>query len=364
MTKRLWMVSTTALLATLATAQWGTSTTVSAYGEGTWETGGRRYEVERMSVRFDGGSRLRITWDGDRSDAFNAEYISCGNNQYEIEVPTSPPLRGTLDLDSRGNLSRLDLRSSGNSRRQSLTFRAQRPINDGWGNNGGWGNDPWGNQNGWLQLNEQVRGRGTFTYNGRRNDLQDVRVTADRNGRITLAFQGGGYINLRGEYRERRGNSVSFELYEGLGRYDMSGRGTLEFENDQRTVRRISVSGTADRQQFRLDFSRGLGNIDETIYGRGEFILGRDDFPFSSARVVLSSNGRFSVRTEGRRYTEFTGTWREEGDQYALFVNSVSGRRLSSGRGWVQVDRYSGRVISINLTGVADEQRFEMNINW
>jgi hypothetical protein len=316
-------------------------------------------ESERGRVRLEG------TWDDDRDDRYRIALWPAGGRNIRME--------GTIDMDANGRIRQIYADAASNNERWMLNFRGNgNSQGGGWGGNtGGWGDDNWDNgdwgDNGWgnqmFDLRVAADGEGQFNFGREASRPDRVSVDFRRDGRVFVVFDGDRQYTLVGRYNTQ-GNTqnITFEVFDGLGRRNVNGRGTITLSPDRRQLQRVNASGTADGQRYSLSFSSGMGMRDEWVYGRGNYTIGRYRGEANTVRVMLNQNGRFTIRLDGDRSYEWNGDWRSAGNTIQLTVDDVRNSDWAEGRGTIVIDRNTNRVQSLQLNGRADNEQFNLNI--
>lgn len=227
---------------------------------------------------------IQYNWDERRDRLTVTErtpYISvqAGDTYYELSNGRRENMRAKAEVFSnalhvpQSFLERaLDTSSRYDRNSRTLFFgrdnRPNRPGDIGWGNSGSgspWygsgGNDPdergsSGNSSAFLNINRTQEGTGSVRMNRRPSTgLNRASIVLNNRGsaEIKLWPNSGGVISMKGRYN-RRGNTVTVDLWEGLrGRNDRVS-GTVTITNDGRNVVRFSLSGVYDDGPFGADF--------------------------------------------------------------------------------------------------------------
>jgi len=116
-----------------------------------------------------------------------------------------------------------------------------------------------GGRTGWNDnLNFRGRGRGVYNRRGEgTRNIYEVSVTVDRGGRVVATFNtdGGPRLHFTGFVTEMRDNVVTADLVSGDQTRGLRGTALITLDR-RREVDRVSMDGVADRDRFRLEWSR------------------------------------------------------------------------------------------------------------
>jgi len=334
-------------------------------GRGIFVRDGSRYNIREVTVIMGENRRLNISMVGDGRHSLAGEYLRDRDGVYSIEIKApgssdSPTMTGTIVV-ADSYVRSINLRST-TSRDLSFTFTGIGPSTGSEPTNPTNPSNP-NNQpvQTPMQLREQVRGSGEFSFVGQRSNLNGVDVDIRNDGRVFVSFNAERAYTLVGRYTARRGSTLPFTIYDGLGRRNVTGNGVIVLSSDLRTVQRITMNGAAENDRFSLNFQRGAFSLDEFIDGRGTVAMGRSRSDSNRIRVILNRNGRFTIRTESGFRTEFNGSWREErNNEISLFVDSIPNMRSVSGSGTIRLEG-NGRVHRVELSGRANGEGFSLD---
>lgn len=333
-------------------------------GRGVFVRDGSRFDIREVTVIMGDNRRLNISMVGNGRHSLAGEYLRDREGVYSIEIKArsddSPTMTGTIVV-AQNYVRSINLRST-TSRNLSFTFTGTGPSTGSQPVNPTNPDNP--NDQPVLtpmQLRDRVRGSGDFWFVGRRSNLNGAEVDIRTDGRVFVNFNAERSYTLVGRYTARRGSTLPFTIYDGLGRRNVTGNGIIFLSGDLRTVQRITINGSAENVRFSFNFQRGTFSLDEVVQGRGTVTMGRSRSDVHRIRVILNRDGRFTIRTESGFRTEFNGRWREESNGViSLTVDAIPNMSSVFGNGTIRLED-SGRVARIELSGRANGEGFSLD---
>lgn len=247
--------------------RYGFSITQVQEGRGTWfGTPETRSQLRKARIDLRREGHGWITFTGDRDQGFKVNWRREGDRvtMQVVEGPDksrwngSGSIRFTRDMATFTNLELTAIRAEGRGRqsfRANFTSDFREWRDDDW--RGGPDNrmDPIPQG---FQLNEAVRGDGSFTFWNRRDeDVQNVRVDLRSNGEMTLEVgTGRDRVTFLGTWRRDRNFRLSISVREAQGYGRVSGTGWIDIEESRRSFRSIRLEGFANNSSYRLDFNK------------------------------------------------------------------------------------------------------------
>ena len=113
---------------------------------------------------------------------------------------------------------------------------------------------------GWNEMvNYRGRGRGVYTRRGDPpRNIYEVNVTVDREGRVVAVFnaEGGAPLSFTGNVSNWQAGTLTADLVAGDQTRGLRGAALISLD-ERRQVDRVNMDGTADRDRFHLEWSRG-----------------------------------------------------------------------------------------------------------
>lgn len=219
-----------------------------------------------------------------------------------------------------------------------------------------------------------VRGTGQLVVNGRTQDIRQIRVNLQNNGRAEIIVTANRTEILTGSWYDRRNGEYDIEISSGFGSTDTTGNGRLTMANDRRTITSIDLAGRSRNGRWSLDFNSERGNQGGIRPGqpfeligteRGDGTLnyqGRHDIRQASLR--LERNGNFSIEVFGNRRQNIEGTWRADNrGRITLTINEAFTRRNARGTGTVTLTPDRRRFTEMRLNGTIGRERFDFNFD-
>lgn len=224
-------------------------------------------------------------------------------------------------------------------------------------------------------LNASARGDGTLTLGAQRIDLERAVVILRDEGQFdATVYSRRDSWRFSGRYTMISRDRFQLDVRGGSGG-NASGNGTIFLQRNE--IDRIEMSGTYNRQGFRVNFTAreslgpnpGGGGFDppvswgDTVRGAGVLRIGNDLSRLDRAKVSLLDNNKaeISVWTVQGQERRFKGTWYRRGNTYDISIDAGMGEPDTTGRGQVWG---SGRNLSrIELDGRYQRSNWSLNFN-
>lgn len=234
-------------------------------------------------------------------------------------------------------------------------------------------------------LDVKENGRGTLLYEARRRpaDLERLQVRLFSDGTMMIRPLSGPDVEFKGRWWNDGRDRARIRI-ERVGRERANGDGYVELDG-RSSFDRVSLSGRAGRDDFRLNFSTRDGRWDDrrdrweddryndprtytgpidisrTHNNRGVMRYGGHAVELNRAHVKVHRNGTFEITYWGDRSESLSGTWTNERGRLKLNVDRGFGNRPCEGSGWMDVDARNGDWVQFSLSGRYGRDAYEVS---
>lgn len=223
-------------------------------GRGTLNYTARRgtFDLSRVQVNLRNNGTAEIRLLNGVDEVVEGRWTNQNNRSVRIYIErigrNAATGTGVVEHDGRGSITKVNLNGNVNRATFTLDFTA-----------GDFGHD-----GGFTDLNSTRDGRGTIRYTSRNSsfDTRRAQVSLRRDGSAEVRIMSGHDETFFGRWTSQGGRTVRLTI-DRMGRDRADGQGVIEHDG-RGAFTRISLSGSANRQPFNLDFTAGApgGNND------------------------------------------------------------------------------------------------------